>query len=43
MRLALAYLSMAHAEAQIAHPHEAPLSDDELAVLQLFADGGERP
>jgi hypothetical protein len=42
MRLALAYLSMAHAEAQLTHPHEAPLSDDELAVLTLFADGGER-
>ncbi len=42
MRLALAYLSIAHAEAQIIHPHEAPLSDDELAVLKLFSDDGEQ-
>lgn len=42
MRLALAYLSMAHAEAQVALPHEAPLSDDELAVLKLFSNSEDK-
>jgi len=41
LRLVVPYLSKAHAEAQVTRPHEAPLSDDELAVLKLFTNAGD--
>lgn len=42
IRLALVYLSTAYAETQAAHPQEAPLTEDELAVLKLFASKAEQ-